>query len=126
MKAKIFIFLLAVLIMIPMNAAVERKSQAKFKGVVHKKIAVISSPINYAIDVNSDATSLQIMFRFPLSDADITVTDKNGNIVVYESQISTYDGKVLYIHASGAYPYIIEVTSPGVDIVGEIVLEESI
>lgn len=63
------------------------------------------------------------MLRFPLSDADIIVADKDGNTVVYEPQTSGFGGKVFYIHAPKGYPYIIEISSPVVDIVGEIVLE---
>lgn len=63
------------------------------------------------------------MLRFPLSDADIIVADKDGNTVVYEPQTSSFGGKVFYIHAPKGYPYIIEISSPAVDIVGEIVLE---
>lgn len=124
MKAKTFIFLLAVLIVAPMNAVVNlQKRKPHVKKHLEEVRAVTRSPINYIIDVSGDETCLQIMLRFPLSDADIIVTDKDGNNVVYEPQTSTYDGKVFYIHAPKGYPYTIEISSPAVDIVGEIVLE---
>ncbi|WP_373721609.1 DUF3244 domain-containing protein [Bacteroides heparinolyticus] len=124
MKAKIFIFLLALLIVAPMNAVVNlQKRNARFDKQIEKKHVVTRSPINYTIDVSGDETCLQIMLRFPLSDADIIVADKDGNTVVYEPQTSSFGGKVFYIHAPKGYPYIIEISSPAVDIVGEIVLE---
>jgi phosphoglycerate dehydrogenase-like enzyme len=67
---------------------------------------------------------LQILFQFPLHESDITVADKNGNIVINEQQTSIYEGKTLYIYTPEDYPYTIEITSPAVDITGEITLEE--
>ncbi|AVM53480.1 uncharacterized protein DUF3244 [Bacteroides zoogleoformans] len=124
MKAKTFIFLLAVLIVAPMNAVVNlQKRKPRVNKHLEEVRAVTRSPINYIIDVSGDETCLQIMLRFPLSDADITITDKDGNTVVYEPQTSGFGGKVFYIHTPKAYPYMIEISSPAVDIVGEIVLE---
>ena len=72
----------------------------------------------------SGAVNLQILFQFPLHESDITVADKNGNIVINEQQTSIYEGKTLYIYTPEDYPYTIEITSPAVDITGEITLEE--
>jgi len=52
------------------------------------------------------------------------VTDKNGNVVIEENQTNLYEGKALYVHSSKAYPYTLVLTSPAVDITGEITLEE--
>lgn len=95
MKAKTFIFLLAVLIVAPMNAVVNlQKRKPRVNKHLEEVRAVTRSPINYIIDVSGDETCLQIMLRFPLSDADITITDKDGNTVVYEPQTSGFGGKV--------------------------------
>lgn len=80
--------------------------------------------IEYNINVNDDGNSLQIIFLFSLRDADITITDKNGNVLVNKQQSTIYDGKTLYIYAPKAYPYTVEITSPTLDVTGEIVLEE--
>lgn len=81
-------------------------------------------PIDYTIEVAGDETNLQIIFLFPLHEADIIVTDKNGNVVIEENQTNAQEGKVLYIHSPKAYPYTLVLTSPAVDITGEITLEE--
>ena len=79
--------------------------------------------------INSKAILLSILSYylyslFPLHESDITVADKNGNIVINEQQTSIYESKALYIYTPEDYPYTIEITSPAVDITGEITLEE--
>lgn len=127
MKAKLFMILLAVLFIIPMSeAATEKKKRdAQFHRHAHQERLITRVPINYDIDVQDNESCLQIMFQFPLDDANITVTDKDGNTVVNESQVSTYEGKVFYIYTPNAYPYTVEITSPALDMMGEIVLEEN-
>lgn len=80
------------------------------------------SPLDFNISVNDGDNVLQILFQSPLPDAEIIITDKDGNTVVDESQTSIYEGKILYIYTPDAYPYIIEISSPTMHITGEIVL----
>lgn len=126
MKAKLFMILLAVLFIVPMSGAVNkpRKRPVHLSTYeIHGK-TVTRAPIDYTIDINDNSNCLQIIFRFLLYDADITVTDKSGNVVISEQQTSIYEGKALYIYTPEDYPYTIEITSPTVDITGEITLEE--
>ena len=67
---------------------------------------------------------LYLTFRFSLNDADITIIDKYGNEVVKEQKSLIYEGRVITIPQSDGYPYSFEITSPTVDIEGEVVLEE--
>lgn len=127
MKAKLFIILLTVLFIVPMsNASTEKKARSIH---YHKRICnkhpITRAPIDYNIDANDNGNCLQIIFQFPLYDAYVRVTDKDGNTVVNESQTDSYEGKVIYIYTPEAYPYTLEIISPEVDITGEIVLEEN-
>lgn len=126
MKAKLFMILLMVLFIVPMSEAAreKRKRSVQFREQTCSKRPTTRVPIDYTIDVSDNGNCLQILFLFPLHEADITVTDKNGNIVINEQQTSIYEEKLLSIYTPNAYPYIVEITSPIVDITGEIILEE--
>ena len=119
--------LLAVLFIVPMSEAATEKQRHKHRlsKEIVRKSAITRVPINYNIDVNGNEDCLQILFQFPLYNANITVTDKDGNAVVNESQVSSYEGKVIYIYTPKAYPYTLEITSPEVDITGEITIDEN-
>lgn len=127
MKAKLFMILLTVLFIVPMGEAANkpRKKHAHVSKYVTRRHAATRAPIDYNIDVNDNEDCLQIMFLFPLYDADITVTDKDGNSVLNESLTHSYEGKIIYVYTPEAYPYTLEINSPAVDLTGEIVLEEN-
>lgn len=80
-----------------------------------------AKPFVQVEDVNN---SLFLTFQCSLANADIVITDKNGNEVVNEQQTLIYEGKVIAISPSDGYPYAIEITSSTVDIIGEVVLME--
>lgn len=126
MKAKLFMILLVVLFIVPISEAVNkpRKRPVLLRKHETRKNVLPRIPIDYTIDVSNNDNCLQILFQFPLHESDITVADKNGNIVINEQQTSIYEGKTLYIYTPEDYPYTIEITSPAVDITGEITLEE--
>ena len=126
MKAKLFMILLVVLFIVPISGAVNRPGKRPVGLTNHetRKNGLPPIPIDYTIDVSNNDNCLQILFQFPLHESDITVADKNGNIVINEQQTSIYEGKTLYIYTPEDYPYTIEITSPAVDITGEITLEE--
>lgn len=126
MKAKLFMIFLMVLFIVPMSGAVDKPRKRPVHLSKHEtyKSAVTRIPIDYTIDVNDNGNYLQILFQFPLPDADITVTDKNGHIIINEQQTYIYEGKILRIYAPNDYPYSIEIASPTLDITGEIVSEE--
>jgi hypothetical protein len=127
MKAKLLMILGTLLFILPMNGSItthHKKRRSKICKIIDESKAVTRAPIDYTVEVADDETSLQIIFLFPLHEADITVTDKNGNVVIEENQTNLYEGKVLYVHNPKAYPYTLVLTSPAVDITGEITLEE--
>ena len=76
------------------------------------------------MSVRDEENILIVLLQSPLSDATITVIDKDGNTAIYEPQTFIHEGKMLYIYTPKAYPYTIEITSPAMDITGEITQEE--
>ena len=68
--------------------------------------------------------NLTITFQSALEEADITVTDKDGNVVVSEFKTSIYEGKTVSVPNSDSYPYLVEITSPRLDIEAEITSED--
>ena len=83
------------------------------------------SPIDYDVDmtVESVNNTLSIMFTGYLPDANITVTDANGNIVIQQTLVTISTGTSFYVTPDDSYPYDIVITSPAMDIVGQIINE---
>lgn len=83
------------------------------------------SPVGYNIDmeVESINNTLCILFTGTLPDADITVTDDLGNIVINQTSVTITTGMTLYITPDNIYPYEIVINSPALYIVGQIVNE---
>lgn len=77
-------------------------------------------PFAQVEDIND---CLYITFQRSFEDVDITIRDKEGNEVVNDQQTAIYEGRVIAIPQSDGYPYSIVITSPTVDIHGEIILE---
>ena len=100
MKAKLLMLLLATLFILPVSeAAITKKRRIiHYKESVRRERITTRVPIDYTIETTGDENGLQIIFLFPLHEADITVTDKNGNVVIEENQTNLYEGKVLYVH----------------------------
>ncbi len=121
MKAKLVLMLLFV-ISFSLSAATSHRSKAKYKQ--RKKEHVMTrAPFDPTIHVDEVNGILLLTFQYSLEDADITITDKNGNEVMHEQQTVIYEGRVASIPEADGYPYSVEITSPTVDIQGEIVLE---
>lgn len=78
---------------------------------------------DFDIEVESINNTLCIIFTGTLSNADITITDDLGNFVVNQSSVTITTGMTLYITPDNCYPYEIVITSPTLDIVGQIVDE---
>lgn len=125
-KAKLFMILLMVFYIVPTNVAATEHHSRKLTLAKQntRQNTTTRLPIDYTIEATGDENSLQIIFLFPMHEADITLTDKNGNVVIEENQVNSYEGKTLYVPAPKAYPYTLVLTSPAVDITGEITLEE--
>lgn len=126
MKAKFILMLLSVLFIIPINAATEKKKKRKssMRNIILRKEHTCRSLIEFNMSVKDVDDNLIIHLQSSLSDATITVIDNNGYTIIYEPQTFIYEGMMLNIYTPKAYPYTVEITSPTLDITGEIVLEE--
>lgn len=89
----------------------------------HSK-AVTRSPLFFNLAADEIDDNLTITFQSALEEADITVTDKDGNVVVSEFKTSIYEGKTVSVPNSDSYPYLVEITSPRLDIEAEITSED--
>lgn len=126
MKAKFLFILLSVLLITPTNASTTKRQKNKSSFKVCDKCIKEStrSPLDFKLEVHDIDKNLQIHFQSPLHDAEITVKDNNGNTIIHKPQTFIYEGLILYIYTPNAYPYTVEITSPTLDITGEIILEE--
>lgn len=126
MKAKLLFLLLSVLFVLPTNAIphVKHKYRVKCNAYIYRSKAVTRSPLEFNLSADETDNSLIITFQSSLNEADIIVTDKNGNTVALEPQTSIYEGKIISIPNPNNYPYQIEITSPTLDIKGEITQED--
>jgi hypothetical protein len=125
MKAKYLFILLSVLFIIPMNAAPTKGKKAHFRYKDRHARTQTRAPFEFDLSVREVNGILALNFQSSLQDAEITVTDKEGTTVIYEPQTFIYEGMILYIYTPNAYPYTVEITSPTLDITGEIALEEN-
>ena len=84
------------------------------------------SLIYFDFSVSDRNNHLQIVFHSFLSNSDIYITDANGNIVAFDTDVNIYDGMVITIPVfeETAYPYYVEVSSPTLDIEAEITQKE--
>lgn len=126
MKVKFLLILLSVLFVVPICASKLKESKRRPRIKWHSNIEKGSarSPLVFDLNVQEANNCLQINFQGSLPDAEVTVTDKNGNTVVYEPQTFINEGEMIYIYTPNAYPYTIEITSPVMDVTGEITQEE--
>lgn len=127
MKAKLLFILLSVLFIVPINSASlnTQRRKSHFRNLDTRYLIATRAPIEFDVDMQDVNNHLQIIFLSPLPNAEITITDKDGNIVVYEPQTTISKGKTLFIYTPNAYPYKLKITSPTMEITGEIVEEES-
>lgn len=94
MKAKSFMLLLATLFILPVSeAAITKKRRIiHYKESVRRERITTRVPIDYTIETTGDENGLQIIFLFPMHEADITVTDKNGNVVRESNKLIRREG----------------------------------
>ena len=126
MKTKSLFILLSVLFIIPVNAMPHKRHRHKIQAHIissHSK-AISRSPLFFNLTADEVDENLTITFQSTLDEADITVTDKNGNVVVTEFKSSIYEGKTVCVPNSDSYPYLVEITSPRLDIEAEITSED--
>nr|WP_186972529.1 DUF3244 domain-containing protein [Bacteroides intestinalis] len=126
MKTKLLFILLSVLFIIPMSAMPHKKHRHKVNTKIinsHSK-SIFRSPLFFNLTADEIDDNLTITFQSALEEADITVTDKDGNVVVSEFKASIYEGKTVSVPNSDSYPYLVEITSPRLDIEAEITSED--
>lgn len=123
MKAKLVFILLLVFSFSLSVFAIHHKRNARFKQKDRREHTMSRSPFSPIIQVDEVNGILLLTFQYSLDDADITITDKNGNEVMHEQQTVIYEGRVVSILEADGYPYSVEIISPTVVIRGEIVLE---
>ena len=124
MKAKFLFIVFSLLLCAPIYAHESSKPKVKIenKRIINKG-GVTRAPIEFDFDISDNAGTLIITFGNKLLDADISINDCNGN-VVSESHTDIYVGMVLTVPNATDYPYYIEITSPTLDVNGEITLDE--
>ena len=126
MKAKkLFLCALLVGLSCPFASSANHPNKVTPEYQKEKKVPQTRSPLEYDVDfdVESVNNTLFIMFTGYLPDADITVTDANGNIVIQQTLVTITSGTTLYVYPDDSYPYDIVITSPTLDIVGQIINE---
>ncbi|MCD7923770.1 MAG: DUF3244 domain-containing protein [Bacteroides sp.] len=123
MKAKLLLALFLVSLGLGAFASEHHKKKPRAQSKVEYRTAMsraLFDPSMLAKDINN---CLYLTFQFSLSDADITILDKDGNEVIKEQQTIIYEGRTISIPETDGYPYSVEITSPTIDIQGEITLE---
>ena len=116
---------LSLLLILPMSLqATNKKRKVILRKVTTQETAVTRTPTTFDVHVEEVNNTLQIVFTGTLPDAEIRLTDKNGDTVINASPTLIYDGMTLYVHTPSGYPYLLEVESPALELTGEIVLEE--
>lgn len=129
MKSKLLILCLMMLFgIIPYSFStnkVSSQSEPKINMLEKRSKPITRSPIVYDVDmtVESVNNTLSIMFTGYLPDASIIVTDAYGNIVIQQSLVTISTGTTFYVTPDDSYPYDIVITSPALDIVGQIINE---
>lgn len=125
MRAKYYCMLfLSLLLILPMSAETTSKTKKLIIYKTLKEKMVTRTPSTFDVHVEEVNNTLQIVFTGTLPDAEIRLTDKNGDTVINESPTLIYDGMTLYVHTPTGYPYLLEVESPALELRGEIVVDE--
>lgn len=124
MKAKLLLMLFWVSLGLGVSASEHHKKKPRVRNNAVNRAIMVKSIFDPSIQAEDINDCLYLTFQFSLQDADITIIDKDGNEVIKEQQTIIYEGRIISIPMADAYPYSIEITSPTVDIEGEIVLEE--
>ena len=126
MKTKVLFILLSILFIIPVNAMPHKRPRHKVNAKIISSSYKVNtrSPLFFDLTADEIDSNLIITFQSFLDEADITVIDKNGVTVAFESKASIHEGKTVNIPAPEADFYTIKITSPTIDVTGEITLEE--
>ncbi len=120
MKTKCLLVSLAFLLIMPFSLIAKQPTKR-----IKKSIKVTTRvPMDFDFTVQDVNNTLQIVFIGYLRDADLVITDAYGQAVCEEYGTDICDGKTIYVPDADAYPYSLEITSPVMDVIGEITLEE--
>ena len=117
MRAKYYCMLfLSLLLILPMSAETTSKTKKLIIYKTLKEKMVTRTPSTFDVHVEEVNNTLQIVFTGTLPDAEIRLTDKNGDTVINESPTLIYDGMTLC-----TYPHRLSVSAgsgvarPGAD-----------
>ena len=126
MKTRVLFILLSVLFIIPVNAIPHKRHRHKVNAKIISSNYKVNTRSHLFFNLTADEVddNLTITFQSVLEETDITVTDKNGNIIASELNSSIYEGKTVNIYAPESDIYTIEITSPIIDVTAEITLNE--
>ena len=118
MKTRVLFILLSVLFIIPVNAIPHKRHRHKVNAKIISSNYKVNtrSPLFFNLTADEVDDNLTITFQSVLEETDITVTDKNGNIIASELNSSIYEGKTVNIYAPESDIYTIEITSPIIDV----------
>ncbi len=124
MKTKLFLFLLIISLNLNIcGANKKRKPQYRTISTTERSMTR-SSLIPSCLIEETNNNSILLTFQFSLNNTDIIIKDCNGNNIDSEQGTFIYYGKTVSIENTDSYPYFIEITSPTIDILGKIILEE--
>lgn len=123
MKAKLLLVLFLVSLSLGVFASERHRKRPHARCQADQEI-MRRVPFDPSIQAEDIDDCLYLTLQFSLDDADITILDKDGNEVIKEQQTIIYEGRTISFLETDAYPYSIEITSPILNIFGEIVLEE--
>lgn len=101
----------------------EESKKVKYKTLKLYKKNPIRIPLLFNLTADEINNILTITFQSSLEEANITIINKNKDTIYLEPNTSIYNGKIISISNPNTYPYIIEITSPIMDIIGEITTE---
>ena len=93
---------LSLLLILPMSAETTSKTKKLIIYKTLKEKMVTRTPSTFDVHVEEVNNTLQIVFTGTLPDAEIRLTDKNGDTVINESPTLIYDGMTLYVHTPPA------------------------
>lgn len=126
MKAKLLTLLLALLFTAPVNifSSTDKSRKRSRKFIRLHQRTILRTPFEYGLSVGDTNDYLLLTFHFPAKDAEISITDKNGEIVFNEKETFIYQGQTISFMETDAYPYSVKIISSFLEIEGEIVLEE--
>lgn len=122
MNAKFFLpILLSTLFAMPISAQYQKdryREHTRFEKNTHYNLN------RFDIRAEEINGNLTIAFQGYLEEAEIVITDKEGNVILQQNALDIIDGMTLQLPPSPAYPHYITINSPTLEVTGEITAEK--